>query len=93
MATATNAANGGVAVITRIGAPQKELQVMPKQPSLETKAGGKRCCTLWARAIKHLKVASLYGYGGAATDGVRFRLNEDLISRALVWLLEAGDTP
>ena len=42
---------------------------------------------------KHLKAASLYGYDGAASDGERFRLNEDLISRALVRLLEAEDTP
>ena len=42
---------------------------------------------------QHIKVASLYRYDGATNDGERFKLNEDLISRAMIRLMEAGDTP
>lgn len=42
---------------------------------------------------KHLKMACIYGYDGASSDPQRYRLNEDLLARALLRQLEAGDTP
>jgi exonuclease III len=93
VATATNAANGGVAILAKEGTPVKKAQNSAETAILRDQGRWEEILHALGKGNKHLKVASLYGYDGAPTDGERFRLNEDLISRALIRLLEAGDTP
>ena len=91
--TATNAANGGVAILTKKGIPAKKAQNCAETALLRDQGRWEEVLHALGKGNKHIKIASLYGYDGAPTDGERFRLNEDLISRALIRMLEAGDTP
>ena len=93
VATATNAANGGVAMLTKMGTPSKRATGNSETAILRDQGRWEEVLHALGTSDKHLKVASLYGYDGAASDGERFRLNEDLINTALARLLEAGDTP
>lgn len=93
VATATNAANGGVAILTKTGTPAQKAVGDADAAILRDQGRWEEVLHALEKGNKHLKVASIYGYDGAATDGERFRLNEDLICRALVKLLETGDTP
>ena len=93
VATATNAANGGVAILTKGGTPAKKAQNSAETAILRDQGRWEEVLRTLGKGNKHLKIASLYGYDGAATDGERFRLNEDLIGRALIRMLEGGDTP
>ena len=47
----------------------------------------------FGKGDKHLKVATYYGYDGASGDAQRCRLNEDHVGRAVIQMLEQGDTP
>lgn len=93
VATESKAASGGVAVMTRTGTPAKKTPSNAETTILRDQGRWEEVLHALRKGNKHPKVANLYGYDGAATDGERFRLNEDLISKALVRLLEAGDTP
>ena len=93
VATATNAANGGVAILTKEGTPAKKAACNAETAILRDQGRWEEVLHALGKGNQHLKVASLYGYDGATKDGERFRLNEDLISRALIRLLEAGDAP
>ena len=76
VATATNAANGGVAILTKSGTPAKKAPCNVDIAILRGQGRWEEVLHALGKGSKHLKVASLYGYDGAATDGERFRLNE-----------------
>ena len=93
VATSTNAASGGVAAITKVGTPAKRAPLSIDTAILRDQGRWEEVLRALGKCNKHLKITSLYGYDGAAGNGERFRLNEDLIGRALARVLEAGDTP
>ena len=93
VATATNAANGGVAIMTKEGTAAKKAPNNVDTAILRDQGRWEEVLHALGKGNQHLKVASLYGYDGASSDGERFKLNEDLISRAMIRLIEAGDTP
>ena len=93
VATASNAANGGVAIATKTATPSKKPNGNPETAILRDQGRWEEVMQALGHGDKHLKVASMYGYDGATGDGERFRLNEDLINIASIRLLEAGGTP
>ena len=77
VATATNVANGGVVVLTKMGTPSKRAAGNADTAIPRDKGRWEEVLHVLGTGDKHLKAASLYGYDGAASDGERFRFNED----------------
>ena len=50
VATATNAANGGVAIATKMGTPAKKQMELRKRPYYAIKGGGRKSSTHWTLA-------------------------------------------
>ena len=93
VASASNAAKGGVALAIKEGTHAKKAAFDADAAILRDQGRWDEITQAIGNGKKHLKMSSLYGFGGASGDGERFRLNEDLIGRALCKLIEAGDTP
>ena len=93
VASATNAAKGGVALVAKSGVPIKKAPHNADIAILRDQARWEEILHAIGKGDRHLRIATLYGYDGASGDAQRFRLNEDHISRALIRMLEQGDTP
>ena len=61
VATATNAANGGVAILTKGGTPAKKAQNSAETAILRDQGRWEEVLRALGRGNKHLKIASLYG--------------------------------
>ena len=93
VASATNAAKGGVALLARKGVPIKKAPHDHDTALLRDQGRWEEVTQAIGTGNRHVKIASLYGYDGASGNAERFKLNEDLLGKALLKMLETGDTP
>ena len=93
VASATNAAKGGVAIITRTQVPAKKAPENADTIILRDQCRWEEVLVALDKGNRHVRIASVYGYDGAPSDAQRFRLNEEHIGRILLRCLECGDTP
>ena len=91
--SATNAARGGVTIKVRKGVPAKTAALDAETVVLRDQCRWEEVAIALGTGKQHINMACLYGYDGASSDPERYRLNEDLLARALLRQLEAGDMP
>ena len=87
--SAAKAARGGVAIAVRKEMPAKQAAAAFETAVLRDDARWDEVVVAVGNGNKHIHHAAIYGYDGAASEAERYRLNEDLLARSMLRMLES----